>query len=204
MFKRIALITSALALISTVPALANSVHAPRSASQQGVSTDANFDSPTTVNGIPVTPFFNVNDSVDPLIDIFQIPSNFESGTSYTLTFANINNGYGVFDCANPNDPTQGAISADSTPVALLGPCTHEALGAGDQFITFTESGNTSTITFNTVAGQTPPSTFYFWTPDANLLSITAGTSTMPEPAAYLMLGAGLLAIALLRRRTVSA
>jgi len=205
MFNRIALIACTLALFSAAPAFANSVHADKGASQQGLASDANFDSPTTVNSVPVTPFFNVNDPINPLIDIFGIPSNFESGTPYVLTFSNINNGYGIFDCNNPDSPTgTDAISADSTPVALVGPCTAEPLGSGDQFITFNESGNTSTITFHPVSGQTPPSTFYFWTPASNLLSITAGTSTMPEPGVYLMLGAGLLAIALLRRRTANA
>jgi hypothetical protein len=204
MFNRIALIAGALALVSAAPAFANGVHASRGASQQGLKSDADFDSQTTVNGITVTPFFNVNDPTDPLIDIFQIPSNFETGTPYTLTFSSIDDGYGVFDCANPNDPTQDAISADSPAKVLNGPCTHEALGAGEQFINFNEVGNTSTITFNAISGQTPPATFYFWTPASNLLSITAGTSTMPEPGTYIMLAAGLLGIALLRRRTANA
>jgi hypothetical protein len=204
MFNRFILSVAALALFSAAPAFATGAHAARGASQQGISTDANFDSPTTVNGIPVTPFFNKNDSVDPLLDIFQIPSNFESGTSYTLTFANINAGYGIFDCNNPNDPTSSvALSADSTPVALNGPCTAEALGSGDQFITFNEVGNKSTITFTAVAGQTPPSSFFFWTPDKNLLGIAAATGTMPEPGTYIMLATGLLAIALMRRRTAN-
>ncbi len=204
MFNRLALFAAALTLFAAAPAFANGAHAPRSASQQGISTDANFDLPTTVNGIAVTPFFNKNDSTDPLLDIFQIPSNFESGTSYTLSFTNIGAGYGIFDCNNPNDPTSNvALSADSTPVALNGPCTAEALGSGDQFITFNEVGNKSTITFTAVAGQTPPSSFFFWTPDQNLLSITANSGTVPEPGTYVMLAAGLLALSLLRRRTAN-
>lgn len=205
MFNRFVLSCAALTFFAAAPAFANAVHAEKGASQQGISTDANFDSPTTVNGIAVTPFFNVNDSTNPLIDIFQIPANFESGTSYTLTFANINLGYGVFDCNNPNDPTANfAISADSTPITLNGPCTAEPLGASDQFITYNEVGNKSTITFTSVVGQTPPPSFFFWTPDQNLLSITAATGTVPEPGTLALLACGLLAIALVRRRTANA
>jgi hypothetical protein len=210
MFNRFALSIAALTLFAAAPAFANSVHASRGASQQGVSTDANFDAPTTANGIPVTPFFNVNDSVDPLLEIFQIPSNFTSGTSYTLTFTNLAAGYGVFDCNNPNNPNANfAISADSTPVTLNGPCTAEAEGASDPFITYNEVGNTATITFT----GSSSTTFYFWTTASegtngsligNLTSITAVNNTVPEPATYAMLGAGLLMLTLMRRRTANA
>ena len=71
-------------------ARANAVHAPKGASNQGLAADAFFQSPTTVNGITVTPF----DDQGTIFDIFQIPSSFTSGTPFALTFSNIANGYG--------------------------------------------------------------------------------------------------------------
>jgi hypothetical protein len=204
MFNRL-FVSAALIVFASAPAFANGAHAEKGASRQGTSGAANFDSPTTINGISVTPFFNVNDGVNPLIDIFQIPSSFTSGTSFTLSFTNINLGYGIFDCDNGSAPT--AVSADfPTPVGLVGPCTQGALGSNDPFVTYTEVGNKSTITFNAGTGNTPPPAFYFWTPDQNLLGIAASSSTptVPEPGTFAMLAAGLIGIALMRRRAVQA
>jgi hypothetical protein len=161
MLKRFTIFTAALVLLAgAVPAGANAVHTEKGASGQGLVADAFFDSPTTVNGIIVTPFNNQGT----IFDIVQIPSSFNSGTPFLLTFANINNGYGIFDCDNG---TNGfAISADSTPVNIGSTCTAGPAGSNDAFVSFSEVGNTSTITF--LGGAGAPPTFYFWTTDGNL------------------------------------
>jgi len=182
-------------LASAVPAGANGVHAEKGASGQGLSGAAFFDPSTSVNGITVTPFQDQST----LYDIFQIPSDFTTGTSYLLTFADITAGYGIFDCDNG---TNGfAISADSTPVDIGTTCTAAALGTSESFVSFNEVDNTSTIKF--LGGAGAPSTFYFWTTDANLTGLAPVTSsTAPEPAGLLLLASGLAGIALLRRRAL--
>ena len=197
MLKRFTIFTATLALLTgAIPAGATAVHSEKGASGQGLAADAFFDSPTTVNGITVTPF----DDQGTIFDVVQIPSSFESGTPFLLTFANINNGYGIFDCDNG---TNGfAISADSTPVNIGSKCTAGPAGSNDAFVSFNEVGNTSTITF--LGGAGAPPTFYFWTTDGNLTGIApvSATGTAPEPAGLLLLASGLAGVALLRRRTV--
>src|ERR1700691_1205870 len=197
MLKRFTIFTATRALLAgAIPAGATAVHSEKGASGQGLAADAFFDSPTTVNGITVTPF----DDQGTIFDVVQIPSSFESGTPFLLTFANINNGYGIFDCDNG---TNGfAISADSTPVNIGSKCTAGPAGSKDAFVSFNEVGNTSTITF--LGGAGAPPTFYFWTTDGNLTGIApvSATGTAPEPAGLLLLASGLAGVALLRRRTV--
>jgi hypothetical protein len=207
MFNRLLVSAAALVVFAAAPVFANGAHTDKGASRQGLSTDANFNAPTTVNGIAVTPFFNNNDSVNPLLDIFQLPSSFTTGSTITLTFANINAGYGSFDCDNGSSSTAISVPETGFPdgKTLTGPCTKGALGSNDAFINFTEVGNVATLTFNGGTGNTPPPAFYFWTPDANLLSMTAsGGGSVPEPSTYAMLALGLIGIAFLRRRAVQA
>ena len=200
MCKHTTILAAALMLLaSAVPAGANGVHSEKAASNQGLAADAFFDSPTTVNGITVTPF---NDQ-GTILDVVQIPSSFESGTPFLLTFANINNGYGIFNC--DNGANNFAISEDTPPQNIGSTCTQGPVVSGssnEQFVSFNEVGNTSTITF--LGGAGAPPTFYFWTTDANLTGIApmSVTGTAPEPAGLLLLAAGLAGIALLRRRTV--
>jgi hypothetical protein len=202
MFKHTAILAVALMLLaSAVPAGANGVHSEKAASNQGLAADAFFDSPTTVNGITVTPF----DDQGTILDVVQIPSSFESGTPFLLTFANISNGYGIFNCDNGSN--NFAVSEDDPPqnigsTCTRGPVTPAASPSNEQFVSFNEVGNTSTITF--LGGAGAPPTFYFWTTDGNLTGIApmSATGTAPEPAGFLLLASGLAAIALLRRRTV--
>jgi hypothetical protein len=196
MVKRSTIFVAALVLFAgAVPAGANAVHTEKGASGQGLAADAFFDPSTPVNGITVTPF----DDQGTIYDVFQIPSSFESGTPFTLTFANINDGYGIFDCDNG---TNGfALSADTPPINIGSTCTAGPAGSNDGFVNFNEVGNTSTITF--LGGAGAPPTFYFWTTDGNLTAIAPATSTnAPEPAGLLLLTCGLAGIALVRRRTV--
>jgi len=189
------LIVAAAILFSVTPALATGIHSDKGASGNGLATDAFFDSPTVVNGIPVTPF--VNNNAGDTIDIFEIPAAFESGTDYVLTFTDISAGYGIFDCDNgTNDFAQ---SEDTPPVNLGSTCTVGPLGSNDQYVSFDESGNTATIGF--LGGAGAPSTFFFWTADGNLLSIEPASSVnAPEPASLLLLACGLITVMLFRRR----
>src|ERR1700733_8533495 len=200
MCKHTTILAAALMLLaSAVPAGANGVHSEKAASNQGLAADAFFDSPTTVNGITVTPF----DDQGTILDVVQIPSSFESGTPFLLTFANINNGYGIFNC--DNGANNFAISEDTPPQNIGSTCTQGPVVSGssnEQFVSFNEVGNTSTITF--LGGAGAPPTFYFWTTGGNLTGIApvSATGTAPEPAGLLLLASGLAGIALLRRRTV--
>src|ERR1700747_169212 len=108
MFNRPAILIAAFILLTAVPARATTVHAPKGASGQGLAADAFFQSPTTVNGITVTPF----DDQGTIFDIFQIPSSFTSGTPFALTFSNIANGYGIFDCDNGS---RRFVNSEETP-----------------------------------------------------------------------------------------
>lgn len=200
MLKRLTIFAAVFVfLVNAVPVHATAVHSEKGASGQGLAADAFFDSPSTVNGITVTPF----DDQGTILDVVQIPSSFESGTPFLLTFANINNGYGIFNC--DNGANNFAISEDTPPQNIGSTCTQGPVVSGssnEQFVSFNEVGNTSTITF--LGGAGAPPTFYFWTTDANLTGIApvSATGTAPEPAGLLLLASGLAGIALLRRRTV--
>jgi hypothetical protein len=193
--KRSTIFVAVLVLLAgALPAGANAVHTEKGASGQGLAADAFFDPSTPVNGITVTPF----DNQGTIFDVFQIPSSFESSdTPFTLTFANINNGYGIFDCDNGTNSF--AVSADTPPQNIGSTCTVGPAGSNDVFVSFNEVGNTSTITF--LGGAGAPPAFYFWTTDGNLTAIAPATSTnAPEPAGLLLLACGLAGIALLGRR----
>ncbi len=197
MLNRAAVFAAVLVFLAgALPVFANAVHAPKGASGQGLIGAAFFDSPTTVNGITVTPF----DDQGTIFDVFQIPSSFTSapGTAFTLTFTDITLGYGIFDC--DNEGNNFAVSADTPPQPLAGSaCTVGPVGSNDAFVSFNEVDNTSTITF--LGGAGAPSTFYFWTTDANLTGIAPATATAPEPTSLLLLAAGLVGLVLLRRRS---
>jgi PEP-CTERM motif-containing protein len=212
MFNRFALTVATLALFSAAPAFANGLHADKGASMQGPAAQVGFGTAFVgPGGITETPFNNTTLTAgdpDAIVDVFGIPLNFESGTTYTMTFTSVVGNadgavYGIFDCNNGSN--NFAISSDSTPKNIGGPCTAEDEGNGDQFVNFNQVGSKVSIQFQTVSGQTPPGQFFFWTTDGNLTDFAAGTTTgtTPEPATYTLLGAGLLALTLLRRRTAN-
>jgi hypothetical protein len=191
--------------IATIPARANSIHGEKGASGQGLKKDAHFDPAIVVNGISVIPFTNDNATAPfNLLDIFQIPSAFLTGTGYTLTFNSLalvgtDPVYGIFDCDNGSNPF--AVSEDSPPKKLGSTCTPGVLGSNDQFVKFTEVGNASTISF--LGGTGAPSVFYFWTTAGNLKAITPATSTTPEPSTFILFGSILVGVALFRRLRTS-
>jgi hypothetical protein len=213
MFNRIALCFTALTLFSAAPAFATSTARPdKSASKQGLLADA-FFSPTTIagpGGVTESVFNNSNDPNDPVIDVFQLPTNFQSGTPYTMTFAsltpNLDGGlYGIFDCGNGN--VQEAFSEDSPEKEVGTTCTAENLGDGDALLSFNENDATNTVTVSFIGNKaTAPPEFFLWTTDGNLKSFApaSSTGTVPEPGTFGLLASGLLAIALFRRRIANA
>jgi len=195
-FTRSSVFIAVLALLAVDgPARANGAHAEKGASGQGLIADANFTSVTrTVDGVTVGQF----DDQTTLYDVFAIPSSFETGTPFVLTFTSIAEGYGIFDCDNGSN--NFALSADSPAVALVGPCTTGPLGSNDQFVSYLETGNTATISF--LGGAGAPPSFVFYTTAGNLIDIKAASSTgnVPEPSSILLLASGLAGLLLLRRR----
>ncbi len=197
MLTRSTVLTAVLVLLAgAFPAYASAVHTEKGASGQGDLSDTFFDPSTTVNGITVTPFIELGTTYD----IVQIPDAFTSGTPFLLTFTDINDGYGIFNCDNGSSNV--ALSSDNLPLpgsaCTVGPVS--PLTSNESFVSFNEVGNTSTITF--LGGAGAPSTFYFWTTDGNLTGISPAIVTTPEPASFLLFASGLAGLAVFRRRVI--
>jgi hypothetical protein len=200
--SRLSLALVLVLLCAAVPLRANSMHGTKSASNNGPALgpmSANFTGAgPTISGISTTLFTNNNESPTEVDDVFSLPG-FSSGAVFTLTFNTSSATYGIFDCNNGSN--NFAISSDSTPIALTGPCT---VGSDNSnFVNFVDGATSATMQFNGTAGAPP--TFVFWVTDGELVSITSsgGTTQVAEPSTIALLavgGVGLVGLLLFRRR----
>jgi|HubBroStandDraft_3_1064219.scaffolds.fasta_scaffold88496_2 hypothetical protein len=198
--SRLSLALVLVLLCAAVPLRANSMHGTKSASNNGTTTAANFDGAgPTISGISTTLFMNSNESPTEVDDVFTLPG-FSSGAVFTLTFNTSSATYGIFNCNNGSN--NFAVSSDSTPIALTGPCT---VGSDNtNFVNFVDGATSATMQFNPSTGGAPP-TFVFWVTDGELVSITSsgGTTQVAEPSTIALLGAGgvgLVGLLMFRRR----
>jgi hypothetical protein len=197
--SRLSLALVLVLLCAAVPLRANSMHGTKSASNNGTTTAANFDGAgPTISGISTTLFMNSNESPTEVDDVFTLPG-FSSGAVFTLTFNTSSATYGIFNCNNGSN--NFAVSSDSTPIALTGPCT---VGSDNtNFVNFVDGVSSATMQFNGTAGAPP--TFVFWVTDGELVSITSsgGTTQVAEPSTIALLGVGgvgLVGLLMFRRR----
>ena len=197
--SRLSLALVLVLLCAAAPLRANSMHGTKSASNNGTTTAANFDGAgPTISGISTTLFMNSNESPTEVDDVFTLPG-FSSGAVFTLTFNTSSATYGIFNCNNGSN--NFAVSSDSTPIALTGPCT---VGSDNtNFVNFVDGVSSATMQFNGTAGAPP--TFVFWVTDGELVSITSsgGTTQVAEPSTIALLGAGgvgLVGLLMFRRR----
>jgi hypothetical protein len=198
--SRLSLALVLVLLCAAVPLRANSMHGTKSASNNGTTTAANFDGAgPTISGISTTLFMNSNESPTEVDDVFTLPG-FSSGAVFTLTFNTSSATYGIFNCNNGSN--NFAVSSDSTPIALTGPCT---VGSDNtNFVNFVDGATSATMQFNPSTGGAPP-TFVFWVTDGELVSITSsgGTTQVAEPSTIALLGVGgvgLVGLLMFRRR----
>ena len=198
--SRLSLALVLVLLCAAVPLRANSMHGTKSASNNGTTTAANFDGAgPTISGISTTLFMNSNESPTEVDDVFTLPG-FSSGAVFTLTFNTSSATYGIFNCNNGSN--NFAVSSDSTPIALTGPCT---VGSDNtNFVNFVDGATSATMQFNPSTGGAPP-TFVFWVTDGQLVSITSsgGTTQVAEPSTIALLGVGgvgLVGLLMFRRR----
>jgi hypothetical protein len=198
--SRLSLALVLVLLCAAAPLRANSMHGTKSASNNGTTTAANFDGAgPTISGISTTLFMNSNESPTEVDDVFTLPG-FSSGAVFTLTFNTSSATYGIFNCNNGSN--NFAVSSDSTPIALTGPCT---VGSDNtNFVNFVDGATSATMQFNPSTGGAPP-TFVFWVTDGQLVSITSsgGTTQVAEPSTIALLGAGgvgLVGLLMFRRR----
>jgi hypothetical protein len=200
--SRLSLALLLVLLCAAAPLRANSMHGTKSASNNGPASgpmSANFDGAgPTISGISTTLFTNSNESPTEVDDVFTLPG-FSSGAVFTLTFNTSNATYGIFNCNNGSN--NFAVSSDSTPIALTGPCT---VGSDNtNFVNFVDGVTSATVQFNGTAGAPP--TFVFWVTDGELVSITSsgGTTQVAEPSTIALLGVGgvgLVGLLMFRRR----
>jgi len=197
--SRLSLALVLVLLCAAAPLRANSMHGTKSASNNGTTTAANFDGAgPTISGISTTLFMNSNESPTEVDDVFTLPG-FSSGAVFTLTFNTSSATYGIFNCNNGSN--NFAVSSDSMPIALTGPCT---VGSDNtNFVNFVDGVSSATMQFNGTAGAPP--TFVFWVTDGELVSITSsgGTTQVAEPSTIALLGVGgvgLVGLMIFRRR----
>jgi PEP-CTERM motif len=199
-FSRLSSVLAVLLLCAAVPLRANSIHGTKGASNQGPESLANFgpqDGGPAISGIPTTLFINNNVDPSETLDLFVLPG-FSSGSIFTLTFNTANAAYGIFNCNNGT--SNQAVSAIGE--TLVGPCT---VGTDNtNFVNFVDGATSATVQFNGAAGA--PSTFVFYAEDGQLTSITTGSGTtqVPEPGTFALVGVGLIGLWMFRRRSASA
>jgi PEP-CTERM motif-containing protein len=201
------------ALAMAAPAGANSVHQPaRGASGNGVlcsATDPNTNpcQSLTNNPIPENNLFETSDGAGAsFYDIFAV-QGIAAGTDVTFTFSTPppDGDFGAFLCNNFVTSAQGsAFSADG--IFMSNACT--GLPAGSTDITGLVGGNS--VTNWDFTGNGGVSTWYFFalanSAGASAYLPTAvtvtqgGSSSMPEPGSFGLLGVGLIGLAVLKMR----
>ena len=214
--------TGILALLISSPAWAN--HVDRPASGHGTddtcSTGADncqtFGTAFTASdGLTVTPFtFDDNPPTLSFLDLFSV-TGINAGTTVSFTFASLpaDGQFGVFTCSNPQISGTDTNPGDAVDAAGTSLNSSSCTGIPDSesssdflsnptgpITTWNFSGNGGVTTWWFYADATGPNLAGASAFLPTSVTVTGGTSTVPEPGSLLLLASGIVGLATLRRR----